>query len=61
MLARGPPAGIVRVDRKFALWAYARIRNAVFAFVDPDSQAYWGLNCDVREFLIGERCLTRSV
>jgi hypothetical protein len=31
-LTRGPPTGIVGVEREFAIWAYAQVRNAVFAF-----------------------------
>jgi glycosyltransferase involved in cell wall biosynthesis len=50
----GPPVGIVRVERKLALWAAANVRNVEFVFFDPTRQAYCAVTYDVRQFLTGE-------
>jgi glycosyltransferase involved in cell wall biosynthesis len=54
---RGPPAGIVRVERQLGLWAYDNVPNAVFVFFDPNRRAYCEVICDVRQFLTGDAAL----
>lgn len=53
----GPPVGIVRVERKLALWAYSNVPDVAFVFFDPDRQAYCEVTRDVRQFLTGEAAL----
>jgi glycosyltransferase involved in cell wall biosynthesis len=53
----GPPTGIVRVERKLALWAYENVHNVVFVFFDPSSLAYCAITRDARQFLTGEAAL----
>jgi hypothetical protein len=50
----GPPAGIVRVERKLGLWAHANLSRVAFVFFDPDRLTYCEVTCDVRQFLTGE-------
>jgi glycosyltransferase involved in cell wall biosynthesis len=54
MRSAGPPTGIVRVERKLALWAYANVQNVEFVFFDPRRLVYSALTCDARQFLTGE-------
>ncbi len=53
----GPPVGIVRVERKLALWAYSNVPGVAFVFFDPDRRAYCEVTRDVRAFLTGEAAL----
>jgi len=53
----GPPVGIVRVERKLALWAYSNVPRVVFVFFDPSRLAYCEVTRDVRQFLTGEAAL----
>ena len=53
----GPPRGIERVERQFALWAHANIANVVFVFFDPIQHAYRVVRGDVRPFLTGEAAI----
>lgn len=53
----GPPAGIVRVERKLALWAHANIHNIEFVFFDPSRLAYCTVVRDVQPFLIGDAAI----
>jgi glycosyltransferase involved in cell wall biosynthesis len=53
----GPPVGIVRVERKLALWAHANLPNVVFVFFDPRRLAYCEITRDVLQFLTGEGAL----
>jgi len=53
----GPPVGIVRVEREFALWALTNLPDARFAFFDPRRMAYCTLQMDIRPFLVGDATL----
>jgi len=53
----GPPVGIVRVEREFALWALTNLPDARFAFFDPRQMAYCVLQTDIRPFLLGDATL----
>jgi len=53
----GPPTGIVRVERKLALWAQANIPDVEFVFFDPSRLAYCEVTRNAREFLTGEAAL----
>jgi glycosyltransferase involved in cell wall biosynthesis len=53
----GPPAGIVRVERKLGSWAHANLPDVAFVFFDPERLAYCEVTCDVSQFLTGEAAL----
>ncbi|HLQ90396.1 MAG TPA: glycosyltransferase family 1 protein [Xanthobacteraceae bacterium] len=40
----GPAVGIARTDRELALWVRANLQDAVFAFFDPEAQAFREIN-----------------
>jgi glycosyltransferase involved in cell wall biosynthesis len=49
----GPPAGIVRVERKLALWAHAHVPGIEFVFFDPGENAYRELRASAWVLLTG--------
>jgi glycosyltransferase involved in cell wall biosynthesis len=51
---RGPPTGIVRVEREFALWAAAHMPGTEFVFFDPATLTYRRIIGDVHRLLSGE-------
>jgi glycosyltransferase involved in cell wall biosynthesis len=54
----GPPVGIVRVERRLALWACVHLPNVRFAFFDPLQLAYCELKIDASPFLTGDAALS---
>jgi glycosyltransferase involved in cell wall biosynthesis len=57
----GPPAGIVRVERNFALWALNNLRDVTFVFFDPDQNAFYELRVGLRALLDGGATVEPSV
>src|ERR1700675_544995 len=54
----GPPAGIVRVERQFGLWALRNLPSVKFVFFDPRQMAYCELKSNtIHMFLSGDATL----